>query len=154
MPGCRTSRCPSPTRRTKVDQRELSASLVPSATKAAANERRSQIQNKNEAVHRLRMKLAVEVRSEPTVGKRSEPSELWLKRSKSGRISVSTTHDDFPALVAEALDAVAAAEFDLAAAASQLGITSSQLAGLLRRAPPAWALVNDARRARGLRPLH
>jgi hypothetical protein len=100
------------------------------------------------------MKLAVEVRSEPTVGKRSEPSELWLKRSKSGRISVSTTHDDFPALVAEALDAVAAAEFDLAAAASQLGITSSQLAGLLRRAPPAWALVNDARRARGLRPLH
>ena len=121
---------------------------------AEANERRSQNENKNEAVRRLRLKLAVEVRSAPMANSPNSPSELWQRRSRNGRIIVSTSHDDFPALLAEALDTVAAAEFDVTTAAERLGVTASQLAGLLRREPSAWKQVNEARRARGRRRLH
>jgi RF-1 domain len=149
----------------------------PTGIAAEANERRSQSENKQRAIRRLRLKLAVEVRSggrgrEPVatgdvchlseqVAKDSRPrtvpetpSELWQQRSAGGRIVVSTSHDDFAALLAEALDAVAVADFDIAAAARSLSVSTSQLAGLLRREPPAWRLVNDARRVRGLRALH
>jgi hypothetical protein len=125
----------------------------PTGVSAEANERRSQAENKQQAVRRLRLRLAVEIRS-PQAGTAQPPSELWQRRTASGRIAVSTTHDDFPALLAEALDAVAAADYDVAVAADRLGVSMSQLARLLRREPPAWTHLNDARRHRGLRPLH
>lgn len=125
----------------------------PTGISAEANERRSQLENKQEAIRRLRLKLAVAVRL--PVGERPDgPSELWQRRTADGRISVSSSHDDFAILLAEALDAISADAFDMAAAARWLGVSPSQLAGLLRREPPAWRLVNDARRERGLRPLH
>jgi hypothetical protein len=56
--------------------------------------------------------------------------------------------------LAEALDVVAAADFDVAAAAKWLGASTTQLVRFLQEAPPAWAAVNASRRQRGLRPLH
>jgi hypothetical protein len=71
-----------------------------------------------------------------------------------GRLAINPEHDDFPALLAEALDAVAAGEYDVAAVADRLGTTASQLARFLQHESQAWALVNNHRRERGLRPLH
>jgi len=128
----------------------------PTGVGAEANERRSQAENQSQAVARLRRKLAVAVRTPPgdESSLSSEPSALWRERSTGGRIAVATSHVDFPALLAEALDAVAASEFDVAAVAGRLGVSTSQLARFLQREPAAWTLVNDSRRARGLRPLH
>jgi hypothetical protein len=127
----------------------------PTRIEAEANERRSQAENKTQAIARLRVKLAVEIRTpQPDApDESSAPSERWRTRCSSGRISVSTSHDDFPALLAEALDAVTAADFDVPAAAAWLAVSASQLARFLQKEPAAWSLVNDARRARGLRPL-
>lgn len=122
----------------------------PTGISAEANERRSQAENRQQALRRLRLRLAVEIRRPPP----GTPSVLWRQRIAGGRIAVSTTHDDFPALLAEALDAVAVADYDIALAADGLSVSTSQLARLLRREPPAWTHVNDARRQRGLRPLH
>ena len=84
-----------------------------------------------------------------------EPSPLWRSRvQRRADSSINPAHDDFPALLAEALDAVAAAEFDVAAAARWLGISTTQLTRFLQDEPLAWAGVNAARRQRGLRPLH
>ena len=47
------------------------------------------------------------------------------------RLSINPEHDDFPALLAEALDVVVAAEYDLSAAASTLGVSTSQLVKFL-----------------------
>jgi hypothetical protein len=127
----------------------------PTGIVAEANERRSQAENLAQAVSRLRLKLAVAVRSPfgETPQHSSEPSPLWQGRTAGGKIAVSTSHDDFPTLLAESLDAVAAADFDLSAAAPRLNVTPSQLARFLKREPTAWTLINEARRARGLRPL-
>lgn len=123
----------------------------PTGLTAEANERRSQAENQKQAVRRLRLRLAIEIRSATP---RASPSPLWRGRVTSGRLSINPTHDDFPALLAEALDAVAAAEYDVAAAATHLGITTSQLTRLVKHEPQAWAQLNGHRRQRGLRPLH
>jgi hypothetical protein len=66
---------------------------------------------------------------------------------------VNSEHTDFPALLAEALDMLAATGDDLRTAADRLQCTASQLAKLIRDDPPAFAALNAARRGRGLPPL-
>jgi hypothetical protein len=81
------------------------------------------------------------------------PSPLWRSRASGGRLVVAIDHHDYPALVAEALDRLDAAGWNLPPAAAALGITPSQLARLLRREPAAWTLLAHKRAAVGLRPL-
>ncbi|MGE3637896.1 MAG: peptide chain release factor-like protein [Pirellulales bacterium] len=123
----------------------------PTGLRAEANERRSQAENLREAVHRLRLRLAIEVGSSAAS---KSPSELWRSRTKSGKLAVNGAHEDFPALLAEALNRISAAEFDVAVAATQLAVTTSQLVKFLQLEPAAFASVNTARRHRGLHPLH
>jgi hypothetical protein len=127
----------------------------PTGIRAEASERRSQAENQRVAMYRLRLRLATEVRGSPLTNEGIiSPSALWQSRSSGGKLSMNPAHADFPSLLAEALDIVAAAEFDVAAAAKSLGISTTQLVRFLQDEPPAWAAVNAARRQRGLRPLH
>jgi hypothetical protein len=98
------------------------------------------------AVRRLRLALAVAVREPPADAR----SSAWSARSRAGRLAVASDHDDYPTILAEALDELAARGWRLADAARQLGITTSQLVGLFRRSPAAWQAVNAARRQAGL----
>jgi hypothetical protein len=122
---------------------------VPTGVKAEANERRSQAENLGEALFRLRVNLALEVR----LADRDAPSPLWQSRCRGGRITVSPNHDDFPALLAEALDAVAICHDDVKEAAERLGCTPSQLIKLLKDEPRALAAVNGRRKEAGLHEL-
>jgi hypothetical protein len=121
---------------------------TPTGISAEANERRSQDANRREALARLRVRLAIEIRM-PVV----PPSDLWIQRTVGGRIVVSATHDDFAPLLAEALDQLTGAEFDTAIAAEQLSVTATQLVNLLRKSPAAFTRLNAERESRGLRPL-
>ena len=122
----------------------------PSGVKAEASERRSQAENRSMAVFRLRVNLALEVRSRPDPDPTA--SQLWRSRLSGGRIAVSATHADFPTILAEALDAIAP-DADAKRAADALGCTISQLVKFLKREPRALALVNRWRDDRGLHPL-
>jgi len=123
----------------------------PTGVKGEASERRSQSQNQRNAVFRLRVNLALSVRCrrEPS----TLPSPLWQSRCAGGRISISPTHDDFPALLAEALDVLAAWELDVKSAAAMLQSTSSQLTRFLKLESRALAQVNARRQELGRRPL-
>jgi len=123
----------------------------PTGVRAEASERRSQAENRREALQRLRVRLAVEVRS---TNVESAPSELWQSRTRGGKLAVNAAHEDFPALLAEALDGIVAADFDAAAAAAQLAVSTSQFVKFLKDEPAAFALINAARRQRGLHALH
>ena len=118
---------------------------MPTRIRAEANERRSQEQNRQVALRRLRVKLAVETRTLPA----DTITDRWAARVSGNRLSVSGTHDDFPALLAEALDRIAAEDFDLSTSADKLGVSSSQLVKLLKIEPSALAWVNRERIARG-----
>ena len=123
----------------------------PTGLVAEANERRSQAENRKAALFRLRLALAIELRCEIRPG--AAPSPLWRSRCHGGRIAVNPAHEDFPALVAEALDHLAGRDMDLRSAAESLGCTASQLTKLLKDEPRALVQVNARRRELGLGPL-
>ncbi len=121
----------------------------PSGIAAEAAEERSQVENRRTALRRLRLKLAVLVRTEPAATR----SSVWQARCRGARITVADDHTDLPALLAEALDVLAHHQYIASIAAAQLGISASQLVGLLKQHPPALALLNEKRQAAGKPPL-
>ncbi|MBT9556203.1 MAG: peptide chain release factor-like protein [Myxococcales bacterium] len=114
----------------------------------AASERRSQHENKAVALVRLRLTLALDVR-----GEGGAPSALWVLRRRGTKMECSPNHRDFPCLLAEAFDQLDASGFDVASAATVLGISSTQLVRFIAGHPPAFTRLNAERAARGLHPL-
>lgn len=124
---------------------------TPSGVRGEGSERRSQAQNLEAAWRRLRVNLAVEVRTLWTSAAGVSP--LWRERVQGGKIRVNPEHPDFGALLAEALDVLAALDWDAAEAARTLGVSTSQLVKFLKLEPRASQQLNREREARGLRPL-
>lgn len=120
----------------------------PTGLEAEANERRSQAENRRVALFRLRVKLALEFRS--TRSAEAIPSELWQSRCRAGRIAINPEHGDFPTLLAEVLDVLAAQRFDLLAAATLLSCSNTQILKLLKLEPRAFELFNRERSKLGL----
>ncbi len=124
----------------------------PSGLEAHAGERRSATENRAVAIKRLRLLLATRVRSSVPLGDARSP--LWRSRcSPQGRIVCNPDHHDFPALLAEALDVLAACELDAKTTALRLCCSASQLTKLLKGHPPALEEANRLRRDAGLHPL-
>ena len=122
----------------------------PTGLTAEASERRSQADNRRVAVRRLRLALALghRIPAEP-----AGPSPCWRARTAGGQIAVALDHADYPALVAEAFDRLAACGWQLPPAAALLGVSPSQLARLCRREPATWTALGRQRTAAGLPPL-
>ncbi|MCO6456334.1 MAG: peptide chain release factor-like protein [Pirellulaceae bacterium] len=124
----------------------------PTGVSAEATERRSQEENRQVAIGRLRLNLALRVRSVRAVDQ--VPSPLWRTRATAaGRLSISPRHPDFPALLAEALDLLETSGWEPRTAAERLGVTASQLIRLLKLEPQALVLLNSQRQQRGLHRL-
>lgn len=131
---------------------------LPTGIQAMATERRSQLENKVEALFRLRVKLALLVRSElvdedfipPGAYK---PSSLWTSRLRGGKIRVNPTHQDFPAVLAEVLDRLHLEEDDLGRTATAFQVSNSQLIKFLATEPAALHALNERRKAKGQKPL-
>jgi hypothetical protein len=123
----------------------------PTGVRAEASERRSQARNRSMALFRLRLNLALEVRVPLTAD--YAPSPLWESRRAGGTLTVSAAHDDFPALLAEALDVLAFSNGDPKPSAVHLGCTASQLVRFLKLDPRALLLVNRWRADRKHHPL-
>ncbi|MEN0110833.1 MAG: peptide chain release factor-like protein [Planctomycetota bacterium] len=121
----------------------------PTGVSAEANERRSQQQNREAATHRLRLRLAVEHR-EPWGG---SPTDRWRARLGGARLAINPANEAFPALLAEALDAIAASDWDEASAAQRLGVSRSRLLKFLAIEAEGLAVLNRHRAVRGLKPL-
>lgn len=119
---------------------------------AHAGERRSQMENKNVAISRLRLALAVQVRIGVPLGEIG--SALWRTRCQAGKIKCNPEHHDFPALLAEAMDVIAAADWEPRKAALRLECSMSQLVKLLKDHPPALVRMNHDRDQRGKHGLH
>jgi len=119
---------------------------APTGISAEAAERRSRQENRRVCIRRLRLRLALEHRTPALAG----PSPLWRSRVHGGRLVVAATHDDYPALIAEALDQLAARRLSIPATATLLGVSASQFTGLFRREPQAWTVLNRLRATAGL----
>ena len=144
-----------------------------------ASERRSARENKRVAIKRLRLRLATELRAPVPSGEIG--SDLWKSRRQKprkappkkkqvlgpenvglptpsapgggGRIVCNPSHRDYPSLLAEALDVIADAGWELERASLRLDVSKSQLLKLIREHTPAMVKLNEERTALGKHPL-
>ena len=124
---------------------------TPTGITTFAAERRSQEANRQVAVFRMRLLLAIRLRAVEAA--EVIPSQLWTSRCRNQRISCNKTHEDYPTLLAEALDAVDAKEYDVRRAAAALGCSTTQLVRFIAKNSEAWSSVNAERVSRGLNRL-
>lgn len=123
----------------------------PTGIQAHAYERRSQEENRKVALTRLRLLLAVNHRA--VLSNVVEPSRLWVSRCRQQKISCNERHEDFPTMLAEALDAIDAKDYDVKRAAAALGCSTSQLIRFVGRQPEALQHMNQQRQQRGMKAL-
>ncbi len=143
----------------------------PTGISAHAGERRTQTENRRVALRRLRLALAVGVRTPVPDG--AVGSALWRSRRRAapkgatagsppksrwsaggeGILELNPDHHDYPALLAEALDVLAAAGWETKVASLRLNISASQIVKLTREHPPALAMVNRERERLGMHAL-
>ena len=116
-----------------------------------AGERRSAEMNKKVALRRLRLELATHERVGVPAG--DIRSALWRSRVQKKRIRCSDKHEDFPAMLAEAMDVIGACGWEPGKAAVRLECTPSQLLKLVAKHHQAWEVLNRERESRGLHPL-
>lgn len=127
---------------------------TPTGIKSHADERRSAVENKRVALRRLRLLLAIHERVPVPAG--PVGSALWRSRcppTGGGHIFVNPDHHDYPAILAEAIDVLAAAGWDAAKAAVRLGSTTTQFVKLVSHHRPALEFVNARRAEHGMRKL-
>ncbi len=122
---------------------------LPTQVAGAASERRSQRENRQVAIQRLRINLALAIRSPET----SDPLSLWQKYIVAEKVKISVDNEEFPPLLADALDLVFEANGDLVRVAKNLKITATQLVKFLRLESEAWLLISELREKNGLRQL-
>ena len=123
---------------------------LPTGVVGQASEKRSQHANLIAATARLRIQLAIEVRSQPLP---ERPDALWLSRVKNRQIKVNLAHSDYPKLLTLALDVLKKHELKIASAAQTLEVSTSQLIKFLKSGSAAWEQVQQQRRNAGLKPL-
>jgi hypothetical protein len=141
--------------RNKVETKVILTHL-PSGTSAHAGERRSVRENQRVALFRLRLALATQLRTALPEGDRfgDVRSELWKSRTTpDGRIVCNPAHRDYPAILAEAMNVIAAVGGDPARAALRLVCTPSQLVKLVKEHPPALERWNALRSGLRQHPL-
>lgn len=131
-----------------------------SGIRGEATEKRSQAENQAVALQRLRVNLALGLRSQatPVESPGAAPDVAWhqpaWERHRVGRqLRINVDHPDFPTLLADALDLLADHSGDVAAVASLLRVSNSQLLKLLKRDYRALLLANRMRQSNGLPPL-
>ena len=124
---------------------------TPTGISGIGYERRSQEANRKVAIRRLRQNLAVNFRT--VTSEIVAPTSLWESRLSGGRIQCSDQHADFPAMLAEAMNAVDAKSYDVKRAAAALGCSTSQLIRFLAKLPEALETVNHSRESMGLKKL-
>jgi hypothetical protein len=122
---------------------------LPSGLVVTASERRSQHENKANALQRLREGLAVSVRAPPPV-EIVWPASVQIR---DGRLRVGEQNPALWHIVALVLDELAACDGQVQKAAARLGVSTSSLTRFLAEHPKAWTEANRIRQAAGLAAL-
>ena len=123
------SRGPGGQKRNKTSS---AARLVhePTGIVSQCNEFRSQAANRKRALHRLRFKIAADLRQPLDIRGYEPPA--WLEAAKSeGKLTKNTKNPLYALIAAHALDVLDAAEARLSKTAALLGIPTSNLVHIL-----------------------
>jgi hypothetical protein len=125
---------------------------LPTRISVSATEARSLLENKKRALHRLRLKLACEVR-EPVDLSHFNPPEWFLTIRRENRIEASHRHPLYAAAGGLILDLLEALQGNPAAVAINLGVSTTAVIKFLESDPHLWASSNEIRAGAGMKAL-
>src|SRR5262249_35101068 len=116
---------------------------------------RSQLDNKAQAVRRLRAAIALEVREEVALdGFVPSPRLAAFAAAGTAPLGARTRlTGEYWAAYAELLDLLVAGGLEIAATAQRLGLSTGAMSKLLLHDEQVARTVNELRRARKMRPL-
>jgi hypothetical protein len=130
---------PGGQRRNKVET-AIRLHHASSGVSAHAEDSRSPEGNRVRALARLRERIAFEVRAPFEA-----PPELAAQLGPRGTLAVNSKNPNYALIAATALDALASASGSYAAAATMLGVTTSQLLKFLQSDRELWRAVSEMR---------
>ena len=136
------------------NRRDTAVRLVhsPSGVSAQASERRSQAQNRQTALARLRRAIALELRRPVDLDAYHPPPALE-RILPVARQRVGPRHPDFWAGAQHLLDLFEALDASLADSAAAIGCSTNQLARLIGSEAQLLRKANELRERRGLGPI-
>jgi hypothetical protein len=117
----------------------------PAGVVVQAEEGRALEENRKRAVRRLRERIAIEVRAPFDIASPAPPAEFAKYVTGDGKLKVNPKNADYPLVVATLLDALATADGSYAAAATTLGVTTSQLVKFLESDREVWRWISEGR---------
>ncbi|CAN5912668.1 hypothetical protein BH11MYX2_BH11MYX2_02560 [soil metagenome] len=122
---------------------------------AIGEDSRSQSENKLHAVRRLRSAIALQVREPISLDGYTPSTRLaaFVAAGTSPLGKNTKLTGAYWAAIGELLDLLVAGELEIGTTAQRLGITTGALSKLLLHDDSVARTVNDARRARQMRPL-
>jgi hypothetical protein len=130
----------------------------PTGLVGEATERRSQSQNRDVALQRLRFLLAIEIRTASSIGnvdRKTDALETEMRsRYQRHSLRFRETNPDKPAVLALVLNDLWAAGGQPSLVAKQWSVSTSKLVVLVRSHPPSLAWVNRVRAHHDRLPLH
>ncbi len=119
---------------------------------ATGTELRSQMQNRNHALARLRRKLAIELRLAVDLQSFARPQ--WLAEIPgTADLSIRPGNDRFDEVLAIVLDVTDGARASVSEAARTLEVNTAALVAFLAADAGVWQKLASMRKAAGLRPL-
>ena len=122
---------------------------LPTGISAHSADFREQSVNRRRALHRLRFKLAAELRT--PVDPRGYDPPAWLRTLRQeGKLTTNPKNPDFARLAAHVLDVLEAADARLAPAAALLGVPTSNLMHVLEAEPTIQAAAQRIRKKHGV----
>jgi hypothetical protein len=124
-----------------------------------AEESRSQHENRERALRRMRQALYLKVRDPlppdaVTIEALSHCTDLREARDGDGRLHLARKDPRFWPAVGIVLDVLEALESRVSDSASALGLSTANLIAFLQVDPKVWEQVNILRRRFGQKPLH
>jgi RF-1 domain len=126
---------------------------LPTGIAAIANEDRSQHVNKRRALRRLRLMIALEVRTrvDPESYAPSETIRAYI--TGGGTLRIAETNESYPIVVSEVMDVLIACQLRISDTASIFGLSTAQLSDFFLRDPTVLREVNQQRQRSNLKTL-
>lgn len=129
---------------------------LPSGLIVIAEESRSQHENREKALKRLRQAFFLKIRDSISIeglSSVSQRAELASVQSPSGKIEVGRRDVRFWSAAGLVLDVLEATQGRVSETAETLGMSTGHLIGFLEIEPKVWAEVNHLRQRFGHKPL-
>ena len=127
---------------------------LPSGVVGEATERRSQAQNRDVAVQRLRLRLAVYLRTVSVLDQPAHATEAAIRKKYFGHsLRINDQNEDKPSVLALLMNDLHASGGQPSLVAIPWAVSTSRIVAFTKSHPAAFALVNRIRAHHGRRPL-